>query len=129
MNRAFTNKIKQEVLEAIKPLEAKHNVQFGFKGGTIGNDSASLKLEVATVSRDGVVKTGEYSEFQVLAKFYGFEETDFGKEFLSNGTKYRISGLKSRRKKFPISATRVSDGATFKFATETVLRALGKEVK
>jgi hypothetical protein len=53
-------------------------------------------------------------------------EADLGAEFTSRGTTYRITGFNRRARKMPIQATRVSDGASFKFPTEIVTAALGR---
>ena len=90
---------------------------FKYKSASFARDGANgtLKFEMATVTSDGDVLTPEAQAFKTLAHKYGFEPEDLGTVFRYQGTDYRITGLKTRRPKFPISAERVSDGRGFKF--------------
>jgi len=127
ISKQSLGKLETEIKEVLSPLEEKYEVKFDFGSGKYTDTSATLQLKVATLSKDGTARTLEWEEFKIWAKTYGFELEDFGKEFMSNGVKYRISGLKRRRRKFPIAATRVSDGVGFKFPAGRVLQALKKE--
>ena len=58
------------------------------------------------------------------APVYGIPADAFGSVFRANGTEYRIAGIVTRRPKFPILGTRVSDGKRFKFTADVVIRGL-----
>lgn len=52
------------------------------------------------------------------------EASDFGREFVVGGERYRIVAYKPRGKRFNISAERIHDGARYKFSSDTVKRSL-----
>ena len=58
------------------------------------------------------------------ASMYGLPVDAFGTVFRSNGTEYRICGISTRRPKYPVLGTRVSDGKKFKFTADVVIRGL-----
>ncbi|HHS94437.1 MAG TPA: hypothetical protein ENK63_03760, partial [Rhodobacterales bacterium] len=61
----------------------------------------------------------------------GLSPDDFGREFSTGREKFRFAGTDPRRPKYPISATRFSDGKSYKFTAENVallLRAAMKDV-
>ena len=87
------------------------------------DDSATFKLEVCTVDKDGNSFDEDAANFKVFAEDVGLKETDLGKTFISNRTLYTITGLKPRARKYPILAKRADD-KTFKFSAGMVKRLL-----
>lgn len=74
----------------------------------MGTIRFSVVLEVKT--EDGVPAT-----FLRSCVKHGLAASDFRREFVSRGETFAIVGIEPRRRKYPISAERTSDGARFKF--------------
>lgn len=86
-----------------------------------------FKVDFASITSEGVVETPERIDFIRFASNYGLTPDNIDDTFVTNGTQYRITGLKTRRKKFPISGERVSDGKPFKFTADQVVIALTRK--
>jgi hypothetical protein len=120
--KAFTG----DAQKALTEIADKFGIKITYKSGSFARDgsNATIKFEmVAPDATTGGFVSREAQDFKVYATEYGFEPEDLGSEFTVNGTKYRITGLKTRRPKYPICAGRVSDGKGFKFPAETVKNA------
>ncbi|MCY1740743.1 hypothetical protein [Ensifer sp. SL37] len=62
--------------------------------------------------------------FALLAGQYGLEATDFEREFIASGERFRITGIDPRRPKYPISVERIPDRRGFKFTADNVAMLL-----
>ena len=65
-------------------------------------------VKVDTTARDRAL-------WESVCHLYGLPKDAFGKVFTSRGTAFRVTGINTRRPKFPVSAVRVSDERGFKF--------------
>jgi len=128
MTKAILSALADEIEVALQDIAKKHNVQIKRGNGTFGETNATLKLEINEVKEDGTVLDKDAETFLKMAKFYGLEAEDLNKVFTSNGSKYSIVGLNTRRGKYPISATDLSSGKRYKFTADHIKFALGKEV-
>ena len=72
-------------------------------------------------------ETPEVRDFELACHRYGLKSDDLGKTFISRGKTYKITGLTTRRPKFPINVE-CSDGKAFKFPAADVVRGLGRAV-
>jgi hypothetical protein len=95
----------------------------------VGNASYSpegtghFKVEFGQVdATTGIVASPEREDFTKMATMYGLTPDDLDAKFTHRGTTYKITGLKTRRPKFPISVVRVSDNKGFKFPDSVVAR-------
>ena len=64
-------------------------------------------------------ETGAPSDFAHKATMIGLPSDCFGKEFISGGTRYPITEINLRRRKYPVSATGPK-GGRYKFTADTV---------
>ena len=95
----------------------------------VGNASYSpegtgyFKVEFGQIdATTGVAASPERAEFAKMATMYGLTPDDLDAKFNHRGTTYKITGLKTRRPKFPISVVRVRDNKGFKFPDSVVAR-------
>ena len=87
--------------------------------------TGTLKVSFAHVTDEGVVETPERIAFIKNAFSYGLNPSDIDKTFIDGmGVAYKITGLKPRRHKYPVSGTRLSDGKPYKFSEFQVQRGL-----
>lgn len=63
---------------------------------------------------------GEQARWNTYAARFGLPRDLVGTTLTSKGTEFRITSINPSRPKFPISASRVRDGAPFKFTTAAV---------
>lgn len=125
-DRTTCRLIGSKVEEVLNKLGDELGVKFSYKGGTYGDTNLTMKIEVATVSSDGVINSREAESFKQLAHFYGLKEEDLNAPIMVRGEKYIITGLKARSGKFPILVKRERDGQGFKLPVESVVKALGR---
>ena len=88
-----------------------------------GSANATLKFELSDVTLDGEVLTPEAQAFKQKAARYGLHPDDLYGTFNFGKKQYRITGLKTRRPKFPICAENVKTGRAHKFP-ESVMRSV-----
>lgn len=88
----------------------KVNLRHGFE----------LGLRVAIPLPDGSVFEPEKIIFEMFAENYGLAPEDFGREFNTGRERFKITGIDTRRPKYPISVERVPDRQSFKFTPENV---------
>lgn len=111
--------IQDEVLKALVPAEQKFGVKFAFRGGRFDSTTATVKLEIATVS-DGQVNTREMADFLHYAPMFGVKAEDLGRQFTTMGRTYTLVGLNPRGNKYPFICER-SDGRQFKFTEKQIV--------
>jgi hypothetical protein len=128
MNKATARTISERVMEALKGLEGDLGVTFSRGNGTFDSASFSMKITATVDNADGSTRTPEMVDFEREAHYYGLDKDHLGTEFTVRGETYKISGLKPRSRKYPILGT-TADGRTFKFASDSVRRALGIETE
>ena len=98
---------------ALKSVSDDYNVEL--KIGRINFEPMgfSTKLEVSLVV-DGQVQTKEARDFESLAKMYDIK-FPLGFTFDSGARTYRVIGLKSRARKYPILCEDVNSGDKYTF--------------
>ncbi len=77
-----------------------------------------MKIEVA----DTNLQVAEETNWSARCRKYGFLASDFGREFLHNGAMWKICGLRSTKRSYPILAK--SGGTSIAFRPEYVKKAL-----
>ena len=107
----------------LKELGDKYGVNVEYAGGRYGGVTGEVKLRIAVQATAGGLPANQV-EFNRSCQWFGLQPGDFGKTFYVQGTAYRITGIKTSRPKFPISAERVYDRKGFKFPIQTVKQAL-----
>jgi len=122
-DRATCGIVAKRVQDALATLATELGVVINVRGGSYTPGQYTCKLEIATVSDDGTVKTRAAEAFTTLARLYGMSPDDLGKTFRMNGEPYTITGLATRRSKRPVIAKN-GKGKEYVFAVEDVKRAL-----
>ncbi len=110
--------IRRALEPVLQDLGAQHGITLTVGRGTYGGETGTLKIELATLGENGEVESPAAKDFKAHAEFFGLKATDFGRRFVSNGSEFEIAGLKPRNRKYPIIATKVSDGRSYKFSEE-----------
>jgi hypothetical protein len=100
--------LRVQIDEALKAVGAANDVSLKLANGKFSGDST------------GNVSAADYKRYAML---FDLKPEWFGQQFMSNGSMFRISGLKPSRHKYPVSGIR-SDGRSFKFGADTVKRGM-----
>jgi len=122
ITRSLIAQLNTEIKEALAVITEKHGLTVEINGGSfepaIGY-SPKLKL---TVASDG----GVPADFKHMAPLYGLTEDDYGKEIrLNNGQRAKITGINTRRPKYPISVM-TADGKGYKMTEKAIQMQLRK---
>ena len=129
MDRAICRALG-EALRAMdfSEIEERLNVKISLKGGGSfdpkSDGSATFKIEAFPIV-NGTVVPKEEKDFRQMAIAYGLKADDFGRTFMHRGKEFEITGLKTRRPKFPISVKCLCDGKDYKFPETLVKMLLG----
>lgn len=127
IDRAFLRDFNKDAVAALEKVAAEHGVSLKQGTSRYSDTNATIKFELSAISTSGEVLTPEAQAFKRSADQFGLHADDLGGTFLARGTKYRITGLKTRRPKYPVTAERVSDGRSFKFPASSVSNVISEE--
>lgn len=118
-NRQSCAALSARVQAALQPLADEFGLVITTKGGTFTPDNFTIKVEAATISRDGTVQSREATLFREYAQSYGLDPGLLGAPFSSNGKEFVVVGLNPRAQRLPVIA-KDGSGLRYKFAAETV---------
>jgi len=122
ITRPVLKEIRKDLTADLEKFFAERGLSVDLGSMSFDADHFTAKMTVNAGSKSDAKR----KEFVKKAYLYGLTADDFGKTFMSNGEEFRISGIKPRAKKYPITADRVRDGASYKFAASSVKSKLGK---
>ena len=86
-----------------------------------------FQLTYPVVTEDGEQLGKAAIRFRQLAITYGMKPEWLGATFLSRGKTYKITGLNTRARKYPICADCIENGRSYKFPVRTITDLLGGE--
>jgi hypothetical protein len=126
MEKRDLKAIRDEINDYLKLIGTKYNVSIKTVGNTT-YDSCSFRMRIEGVKTDANgVSEKDRLDFNRGCKIVGLNPEDFGKEFVSRGVRYKITGLKLNRPTYPICVERVKDGRSLKFREIAIKNLLGK---
>ncbi len=114
--------LEQEILEACRKIAETHGleVEQGGKRLKSRGDAFEMALRVKVPVVEGQDEDLDKELFELLCSRYGLKKENYGQIFSDGEEHFRITGLDTRRPKYPITAERSSDGRSFKFSPEQV---------
>jgi hypothetical protein len=121
INKNSLHDFKQDFNTVVKTLNEKYGVTIQLGNISYQENKFNGKIEVVN---KGATTTIAREEFERSAVYLGLKKSDFGKTFMSNGVLFKISGIKTRNRKYPILADN-PQGDTYKFPIDKVKRLLG----
>jgi len=123
MERVQVKGMRPQIEEALVELGDKLGVKFEVGNAKFDSVHVEFKLKALEI-KNGKVQTPEKENFKKYAHMYGLNHSiKLGDRFSVSGDVYQIKGFKPRSRKFPVLATKVSTGASYKFPIEVVNRA------
>ena len=126
MDRSKAKILGEEMEQALQLVAKRHGVQIRAGRGAFTKTTFEARFEVAETVK-GVAQTPERATFARMVKLYGLATGDLGKTFSQDGYTFKIVGLNTRRRRYPVVVERQPDGKRFKFGAEAIVRALGKK--
>ena len=120
--------IRKDVVAAIQMALAKHGIEPTYQGGRYSPEKFSIKIDLNIMAES---ESGEEmpASFPGDAARVGIPKNCYGLEFNYRGARYKVSGVKTRNRKYPVLAqclTGVGSGRIYKMDPGTVNRALSR---
>lgn len=125
INRPTMETLRTQINAALESVGTANGVTLKLAGGKFSGDATgSFKLDIVANDPDGKKQNVEEAAYKRDCELIGLKPEYFGQQFYSNGSFFRISGLKLSRYKFPVSGQRMPDGKGFKFTADMVKRGM-----
>lgn len=106
---SICKQIDNDVVDALKSVEAKWGIKFNVGGGTYSDDTFTTKLKIALAGVDVAKK-----EWDRYCYRFGLKPEDYGSMFESRGTTFKVVGLKPKSRRYPIIGEN-DNGMRYKF--------------
>jgi hypothetical protein len=107
--------IRKAFKNSVKDLEKEFGIELNIGNISYNNNSFSTKLKgTVTTTDDGNSISAEEVEFGNLCFRYGLTKDDYKKKIIFNGKTFILTGFKPRSTKYPIIATNISNGTSYK---------------
>lgn len=113
--------IQKKIKLAIAEIENSENVKIDFGSLSFTPHRYSTSMTVTTLEKSEKVE----SIMERTCKLIGFTQNVIGMTFEFRGNKYEVSDIKTKNRKYPVIATELNSGTSYKFGVETIKRALG----
>ena len=118
------------VIAQLENALADFEVASGVKGAiqSIRYDEgfANIRIKVSVIGDDGEVFSEEAEAFNKYAVLFDLQSDWLGKTFKSTrGREFKITGLKPGNRKYPVIATALDDGKSYKFPAASVRDLMG----
>jgi len=111
--------------EQLKSTAEEKGITLQVTNCSFGKNSFTFKLEGGTIDESGNVIDSKAEFFLANAGSYGLSPDDLGTTFKSgSGKEFKIIGLKSRARKYPIMTTCLTDGGSYKHSVDQVKRGI-----
>lgn len=116
--------LRPEIEAALAAVAQKHGIVIRAGNCSFTPESATFKLELATIGTNGNVVTKEATAFKINAGFYGLTPDHLGKKFVSGGSEFTLVGYNSRAHKMPF-VVKDERGRGFKMSEAAIKRGFG----
>ena len=132
INKATLRTFREEFENAVAAFSKKQGIVIKLGGIRFNETSFTGKLEVILADTSSGMSAEEAmgrNSLNLEGVFFGLKAEDYGRTFKNwDGETYRLTGVKSSRPKYPVSAANVRTGKSFKFG-EDVIKKLSKVKK
>lgn len=114
---------RKDVETALKEVNKKYNVEMSTKN--ISYDDKSFRFSVEGIMMEEG-KSAEQISFENECRKFILEPSDYGKIVKLDGDDYKIVGIHSRAKKYPIILEKIKDGSKIKITINLLHEIRGK---
>ena len=119
VSRATAIAVTRDIEAAIAEVLAKHGLTAG-RTSTRYGENYKVSIEANAIG----ALAPEANDWKRYASSFGLPTDALGEKFVSGGRTFCITGLNLRARRMPVLATDVATGKPYKFAAESVRRAL-----
>jgi len=106
MNKQEAKALNAEIRDAVMPLLEKYGLQLGSCNARF--DDSTFNLSLKSTDPDAPLNPLDLSAVGLP------KDTQTGVEFRFASTNWRFTGINMRAKKYPIQATKIADGKSYK---------------
>lgn len=117
-SRPILQQFNDEIIAAIETVLEDKGVSVEKVKASFSEHEYDLSLRFLTDSPDG--KTHEQVDFEDNACLFGLSESDYHREFNTNGENYLLCAVKPNNRKYPIIGLCRQSGKRFKFSTDVL---------
>ena len=117
--------VQNKIKEAIAQIEKEENVKIDFGSLSFNPQKYSTSMTVSTLEKSERVE----SVLERTCRAIGFTQNVIGMTFDFRGDKYEITDIKTKNRKYPVIATEIRTKKGYKFAVETIRKALGGDAQ
>jgi len=122
--------LRQEIDKALATVCKKNGIALSIGNISFSEDTFRTKLEAAIIGADtSGMSLNEIQMKKDLAAYgsmFGISEKDYGKAFMSNGSRYTLVGLKPSRPKYPVIGMSAR-GTRYKFQEAVLTQIKNKK--
>ena len=123
--------ILQKELKSIFPqLEEKVGLKFELNSIRFGaiDGKATINFVLANGDNNGLtpIEVKAKNDWELYYQVYDFEKDWLNKEFNSNGSRYRVMGIKPRSTKYPVLTKRTDNNQLYQMTAEMILDKMKK---
>ena len=115
---------RKDVNRALKNISKDYGVEIELGDIKYGTYDFDLKMNVT--KNDGKIN-GKQMIFEQQCKMYGFDKTDYMREFTANGKRYKLVGFNESSPKNNCSIICLKNGKQYKCNNEIIKRAFANE--
>ena len=132
IDRKTLKTFRTDFNKAVEAFAKKNGVVMSIEGIRFSDSEFTGKLKVI------IAPTGNMSAEEAMGRksldlegvFFGLKENDYGRTFKNwDGDTYKLTGVKSSRPKYPVSATNVRTGKSFKFGEDVIAKLSKRKTK
>jgi hypothetical protein len=120
-DKPILRNLQAELKNELAAFCKRHGLKVEFNGGRFDSLMWRPKMEIKIVSQGGVDLSGKQS-FENNAQFVGLQASDFGREIVLRGTRYKLVDINLRKRKFPVIVENVNNQADRRLCTVEGIR-------
>lgn len=119
ITKVEAKKIASEAHVALEAVAAKYGLTVDYRGGSFDSETFRPKFEFKSADADRAA-------FERNAWREGLEPSDFGREIVFRGDRFRIVGINTRATRAAVVADNLDDGKRYRLNSFAVRQALGR---
>lgn len=94
--------------------------------GNIRYSDTDMNVKI-TITKGTKTDAGKNSFNCDAAMLAGLDKSTFGKKFISQGKKFKVTRFDSKKRKYPVMCTEIATGKTYKFPTAKIATLVGSK--
>ena len=126
MNRATLQEFRKDFQEHVKGLEEKYGVTIQMGNITYGETDFHFKTEVKNKVSSEEAERQQKDDFDRYCRLYGFDSSDYRKQFQYGNSTYEFIGFEPKKRKYPCLCKEVTGEKMLVFTVESLSELLGK---